>query len=62
MRAYRPSRYSMYDREVDDSNQASLREERLAVYTNKAQAGLPLFDEAPDREVRNKSRTTRTVV
>jgi hypothetical protein len=52
----------MYDREVDDSNQASLREERLAVYTNKAQAGLPLFDEAPDREVRNKSRTTRTVV
>ncbi len=44
LRAYRPSRWTMRE-EFEEENPSS-REAKVALYTERAQAGLPLFEEA----------------
>ncbi len=44
LRAYRPSRWTMRE-EFEEDNQSS-REAMVALYRERAQAGLPLFEES----------------
>ncbi|HUU58918.1 MAG TPA: hypothetical protein VMZ50_05195 [Phycisphaerae bacterium] len=46
MRAFRPSRCSPFETELEEGDfEDRLREEKVEVYRWRAKAGLPLFDE-----------------
>jgi hypothetical protein len=54
IRAFRPSRYGLPDDQTEEAEMIRLA--NVEVYTKRASAGLPIFEEVPPAAISHKPR------